>query len=423
VSDESGAAVVGRIFDIPTSGAPTPLAGEFLVNTTTTGIQVNPSVTALGGGFVATWATDSGLVVAQVFDRSGAKVGVEIAVNAAATNLATSDIRPSIAPLASGGFVVTWEVFSFTSGVDIVGRVFNASGTPVTAQFPVTSFAVENRQDFPSVAALPDGGFFVTWRSTNQDNPGQAGSGFFGQRFDASGAKVGGEFQINQTVLGEQIPTTAGDYALALLAGDLVAVWQSSPPGTLGDVFARTFAPYNGTFEISPLTPNADEGSGFTFTITRLGGTGNATIQYNTADDSATAPGDYTATSGSVELAPGASATITVAGVEDTIDEASETFTVTLSNPTNGAAITDGMGVATATILDNDPTPTVSISDAQVTEGGELSFDVTLSAASGQTVTVDYATANGTAAAPDDYTAVTSTTLKFLPGRPARPSR
>jgi hypothetical protein len=272
------------------------------------------------------------------------------------------------------------------------------------------------------VTPLTDGGFFVTWQSHNQDNPGGADFGVFGQRFaspvGSTPVPVGEEIQINQTVAGNQGPTTAGDYAVTQLAsGELLEVWTSDTPDRLSDVFRSTFTPSHGSFQSSPLTPSADEGSGFTFTITRLGGTGNATIQYTTADDSATAPGDYTATSGSVELAPGASATITVAGVEDTIDEASETFTVTLSNPTNGAAITDGMGVATATILDNDPTPTVSISDAQVTEGGELSFDVTLSAASGQTVTVDYATANGTAAAPDDYTAVTSTTLKFLPGQ------
>ena len=48
-------------------------------------------------------------------------------------------------------------------------------------------------------------------------------------------------------------------------------------------------------------------------------------------------------------------------------------------------------------------------------------FTVTLSAASGKTVTVDFATANGTATSPADYTA-SSGTFTFNPGRPPRRS-
>jgi hypothetical protein len=62
----------------------------------------------------------------------------------------------------------------------------------------------------------------------------------------------------------------------------------------------------------------------------------------------------------------------------------------------------------------------VSIDDRAVAEGGAVnaSFRVTLSAGSSQTVTVDYATADGTASAGSDYTA-TSGTLTFTPGRTA----
>ena len=49
--------------------------------------------------------------------------------------------------------------------------------------------------------------------------------------------------------------------------------------------------------------------------------------------------------------------TITVPVTGDLLDEIDETFTVTLTNPTN-ATITDGIGLGT--ITDNDPTPTLS---------------------------------------------------------------
>jgi hypothetical protein len=63
--------------------------------------------------------------------------------------------------------------------------------------------------------------------------------------------------------------------------------------------------------------------------------------------------------------------------------------------------------------------PSLSVSDATVTEGNagtvNAVFTVTLSAASAQTVTVSYATANGSASAGSDYAAA-SGTLTFAPG-------
>jgi hypothetical protein len=71
------------------------------------------------------------------------------------------------------------------------------------------------------------------------------------------------------------------------------------------------------------------------------------------------------------------------------------------------------------TIVDDDVTPSLVINDVSQVEGNSgtsvFSFTVTLSAASGQTVTVNYATANGTAIAGSDYNAA-SGTLTFAPG-------
>jgi hypothetical protein len=136
------------------------------------------------------------------------------------------------------------------------------------------------------------------------------------------------------------------------------------------------------------------------------------TVDFATTDDTATAPSDYLAGSGTLTFAPGETTlqvTVTVNG--DTEVEPSETFFVNLSNPTN-AVIADGQAVGAIT---NDDLPAVSIDDVTVTEGGTATFTVSLSQPSPQTVDVEYATADGSAIAGSDYTQ-SSGTVTFPPG-------
>ena len=89
-----------------------------------------------------------------------------------------------------------------------------------------------------------------------------------------------------------------------------------------------------------------------------------------------------------------------------------------LTVPT-GASLTDGQGLGT--ILDEDPTPTISINDATVAEPAMVpvwaTFTITLSGASSQNVSVQYATLAGTATNPGDYTNIVPLTLTFTPGQ------
>ena len=143
----------------------------------------------------------------------------------------------------------------------------------------------------------------------------------------------------------------------------------------------------------------------------------DVTVHYATADITATAGGDYTATSGTLIIPAGQiSATVEIAVRGDRLGEPTETFAVNLSSPTN-ATIADGQGIGT--ILDNEPR--VSISDFTKAEGKKgkmtlFTFTVTLSAAYDQPVTVSFQTVNGTATTGDnDYVARTGT-ITFKPG-------
>ena len=158
------------------------------------------------------------------------------------------------------------------------------------------------------------------------------------------------------------------------------------------------------------------------FTVSLSAASGQAVgVNFSTANGTATGGSDYVTTSGTVNFTAGQTTqpvSVTING--DTTNETNETFLVNLATPTN-ATISDNQGQGT--INDDDAQPTLSINDVAVTEGNagtvNANFTVTLSPASGQTVTVQYATANGSAGAAD-Y-ASTSGTLTFTAGQTSQP--
>ena len=180
------------------------------------------------------------------------------------------------------------------------------------------------------------------------------------------------------------------------------------------------------TVGLSSTTISQNEGNSgttpFLFTVNLSAASGTATtVQFATSDGTATtADSDYQATSGTLTIAPGAtSAVITVLVNGDTKNELDETFSLTLSSPSQ--ATLGAITATTATILNDDPVPTLSIGNVSQNEGNSgttnFVFTVSLSAASGQTVTVAYSTADGTATTADSDYAATSGTLTFTPGQ------
>jgi Ca2+-binding RTX toxin-like protein len=96
-----------------------------------------------------------------------------------------------------------------------------------------------------------------------------------------------------------------------------------------------------------------------TFTVTRSGGTAAFDVNYSTSDGTATvADNDYVGATNTLHFAANQNtATISITINGDTKVEANETFNVNLSNPTNGATISDGLGVGTIANDDVAPPP------------------------------------------------------------------
>ena len=151
---------------------------------------------------------------------------------------------------------------------------------------------------------------------------------------------------------------------------------------------------------------SATEGSSAAFLVSLSAAAPQAvTVAYASADGTAVAPGDYTPASGTLTFPSGTlSRTILVPLAADGVDEPTEAFSVTLSNP---AGATLGDGQAQGTIQDGDPTPSLSIGDCAVTEGDAgttpCNFVVSLTNPSSFAVTVNYMTTDGSASNGIDY--------------------
>src|SRR5439155_952468 len=139
---------------------------------------------------------------------------------------------------------------------------------------------------------------------------------------------------------------------------------------------------------------------------------------FATANGTATAGTDYVSTNGTLTFLPDqTSQTITVTVLGDVLDELDETILV---KDRKSVEERNSEGQGGVTILDDDAAPALAINDVSVVEGNSGTTNavltVSMSAASAQTVTVNYATANGTATAGADYVS-TNGTLTFLPGQ------
>ena len=228
-----------------------PIGSEILVNTATASDQTKPQIATLSnGGFVVTWQDYSqgvggatgdnsvSAVKAQVFDAAGTAVGSEMLVN---TATASDQGGAQITALANGGFVVTWQDYSQgaggatgdNSGYAVKAQVFNAGGDAVGGEILVNTATASDQQS-PQIAALPNGGFVVTWQDYSQGVGGATGDGsnwaVKAQVFDAAGTAVGSEMLVNTATASHQyIPQIT-----ALANGGFVVTWNDLSQGVGG---------------------------------------------------------------------------------------------------------------------------------------------------------------------------------------------
>lgn len=213
------------------------LADVFRVNTTTREAQKSPAVgVAEDGSFLIAWdgrgPGDQLGVFGQWFDALGQPRGSETRIN---TTTGGNQQQPAVAVASGGHSVVVWQGLGFGDLDGIFLQRFDANGAPLGSETQVNTYT-GGLQAYPSIAMAPNGQFVVTWSSRHQDG---SDWGVYGQRFAADGTPLGAEFPVNASIEASQVDSSVamGD------RGEFVVTWSGyATSGTGWNVYAQRFA-------------------------------------------------------------------------------------------------------------------------------------------------------------------------------------
>jgi hypothetical protein len=277
-------------------------------------------------------------------------------------------------------------------------------GDGVTPNDPGDSdFGFNNFQNFPMITSVTGDSSQTTITGTLNSTPNTNFTINFysNSSCDPSGYGEGAQ-QFGLTAI--QVPTDA--------SGNVIFIATLAVPFPTGRVITATATdPTGNTSEFSPCDAGVALGSvqfagtsakviedvGFyTVNVVRTGGSsGTLTVDYSTADITATAGQDYVAATGTLTFNDGeTSKTFDIQINDDAITEGDESFIVRLRNATT----VDSLGAANdliVTIQDHGTVPVLSISNVSVNEGaGQAVLTVSLSAATSRLISVDFASSD-----------------------------
>jgi hypothetical protein len=224
---------VTDIAEAPTitfNGAPEDVTGEFAISHAGSAANTVPALASLGDGrFVATYMSlqsSSFDIYAEVLDSDGNVLTGPFLVNS--NNTSEWQGYQDVVALTDGTFVITWDDDPSAGGINVFGARFDQQGTTLDGPFNIGTHW--NVDDFPKLAALPNGGFAVAWHieaagGTNRD--------IHAQFFDAHGTPTTAELDVSAVAGDEKYPDI-----IALPDGRVVVTWMSgvSGPQLLGRI-------------------------------------------------------------------------------------------------------------------------------------------------------------------------------------------
>jgi predicted outer membrane repeat protein len=323
-------------------------AAEIQANVTDAGSEIGAAVAMDSSGRVVVAFEQGSKVYFQRFDSAGVAQG---GLTPADPTGAGANTLPAIAMAPDGHFVVIYREANFIPGV--WGRGFNADGTQRFSSFNVgTGDASDASVDMDAL-----GNFIVTYNKTNGSD-----TDIYARKFNANGAANGAAFVVNQHTTGVQ----AAPSVAMLARNDFVVAWSGVTAADTAGIAARSFegvAPVitsngGGTTASANVAENATAVTSVTATDADAG----TTLSYSIAGGADAALFSINASTGALvfnsapnfEAPAGASANNTyevVVMASDELRNDSQTITVNVT-PVNEFApvITSSGGGASASL-------------------------------------------------------------------------
>lgn len=332
--------------------------------------------------------------------------------------------------LSPGQFGPSWTYWSWNPNSGDTGGILRDDWTtadsakvsllaPIEATLPLAGVA--SRTATFTLALSRSSVYPVTVNYATADGTARAGADYVATSGSVTFAPGETRKTIEVHVIGDAVPEAQESFYVRLSNPVQATIADGEGMGTILDDDAPAPAlPAVTIGDVSLAEGNSGtKNANFTIRLSAAA-TSPVTVGYATANQTATAGGDYTAASGSVTFAPGETAkTLAIVIQGDTTYESDETFAVNLTSAT-GATLLDPQAIGRITNDDSVP-PTLGVTNASATEGasGGIVFTIQLSQASQAIVTVGYSTTDGSAKAGSDYAAA-SGTLTFAPGTISR---
>jgi hypothetical protein len=425
IGNSTGVSVGSNIKGIRIGGAHFTVAN--VISGNTIGIELQSDGTIVQGNFIGTRADGTtalpngayGIEIAGFSDENVIGGTEAFAGNTIAFNdLNGVIVRRLSTPFASKNSIRGNNIRSNGAlGIDLDANHVTLNDTGDADAGP------NGLQNFPNVVSVTTGA-----TSTIQGNLNSTPSSSFALDFYVSNSCDPSGFGQGATFIGS-IPTTTdangnATYSVQLpfsLPGSVVTATATDAAGNTSEFSLCHAVNTPGSVQFIATQQFVDEQAGLaTITVSRtFGSVDNGSVDFATSSGTAISGADFTASSGTITFGPGeVIKSITIPIADDSLDEVPETINLTLSN---AVGFTLGSrNTAVLIVTDNDPSPTVSITDATAGEGDsgftDMQFTLSLSAVSGRLVSVGFNTFSGTAVSGSDFQNIFSTLVFFSPG-------
>lgn len=187
------------------------------------------------GTFTIVWCCDAGNILARRSTLSGKPLGDQFVVN---SSKGGKRHYPTIRCSSKGDHLIAWHGTGEGDDDGIFARWLDASGQPDGPEWRVNEKTTDGR-NYATIAFFPADEFVVAWNGADGSS-----RGVFARVFDASGRPLSGDFPVNQATSGSQVlGKRSGRTSVGVTGQTMVFVWDGKGPGDSEGIFVTRFEP------------------------------------------------------------------------------------------------------------------------------------------------------------------------------------